>query len=682
MGVLDFDFATLRLYDPATRLLNPIAIVDRRGQREKNQFPPQPVDDPHYIGAYVARQGEPVFAPDVADHPIGQTHAPRIRELGLRGLIAFPIDNGGGELIGVVQITASQTQSFNPGDRTFFEAVARMFGTIIEHRQAVDALRKSEEGYRTLFENAPAALWVEDLSDVKGYLNDLRAAGVADLAAHFKKYPDAVAECAARIRVIDVNQQSLELYQAQDKSALMAGLSKIVTSQTLDALAKELVAIDAGQTRSATEVENLTLKGEKRQLVMQWFVAPGYESDFGRVFLSFLDVSTTRKLEAQLLQAQKMESVGTLAGGIAHDFNNIMQAISGYTQLLLWDRASDDPDYHNLRAIEQAAERASKLTRQLLTFSRKVPSALKPVNLNVEIKNVQRILARTIPKMIRIEQRLAGDLCMVNADRSQIEQVLMNLGINASNAMPEGGRLVFETRNTFLQRDAPMAQHLEGGAGAYVLLSVSDTGHGMDAETRGRIFEPFFTTRGIGQGSGLGLAMVYGIIKSHGGHILCTSELEQGACFEVYLPAVSKPQAAAVDQTSVETARPSGRETVLVVDDEAAILNLAETLLGRFGYQVLRAENGEQALVIMADREAPVDLIILDLNMPGMGGHNCLATLLADYPQVPVLVASGYSPDDSDCEPLAPGAAGFIGKPYQLKEMLRVVRKVIDTGVP
>ena len=470
MGVLDFDFATLRLYDPATRLLNPIAIVDRRGQRVKNQFPPQPVDDPHYIGAYVARQGEPVFAPDVADHPIGQTHAPRIRELGLRGLIAFPIDNSGGELIGVVQITASQAQSFNPGDRTFFEAVARMFGTIIEHRQAVDALRKSEEGYRTLFENAPAALWVEDLSDVKGFLNDLRAAGVADLAAHFKKYPDAVAECAARIRVIDVNQQSLELYQAQDKSALMAGLSKIVTSQTLDALAKELVAMDAGQTRSATEVENLTLKGEKRQLVMQWFVAPGYESDFGRVFLSFLDVSTTRKLEAQLLQAQKMESVGTLAGGIAHDFNNIMQAISGYTQLLLWDRAPDDPDYHNLRAIEQAAERASKLTRQLLTFSRKVPSALKPVNLNVEIKNVQRILARTIPKMIRIEQRLAGDLCMVNADRSQIEQVLMNLGINASNAMPEGGRLVFETRNTFLQRDAPMAQHLEGGAGADVML--------------------------------------------------------------------------------------------------------------------------------------------------------------------------------------------------------------------
>ncbi len=515
LEVLGFDFATLRLYDPATRLLNPIAIVDRRGQRVKDQFPPQSVDDPHYIGAFVARQGEPVFAPDVADHPIARTHALRIRELGLKGFMAFPIANAAGELIGVVQINTSRVRSFNPGDRTFFEALARMFGTIIEHRQAVDALRESEKGYRTLFENAPAALWVEDLSDVKGYLNDLRAAGISDLDRHFKNNPDAVAECAGRIRVLDVNQQSLELYQARDKSALLGGLSKIVTPQFHDALAKELVAIDAGQTRSATEVENLTMEGEKRQLVMQWFVAPGHEPDYGRVFLSFLDITATRELEAQLLQAQKMESVGTLAGGIAHDFNNIMQAIGGYTQLLLWDRGPDDPDYHNLRAIEQAAERASKLTRQLLTFSRKVPSALKPVALNAEIENVAKILAHTIPKMVRIEQRLAPDLCWVNADRSQIEQVLMNLGINASNAMPEGGRLIFETRNTFLAQDAPLAQHLEGGEGAYVLLSVSDTGHGMDTETRGRIFEPFFTTRGIGQGSGLGLAMVYGIIKNH-----------------------------------------------------------------------------------------------------------------------------------------------------------------------
>jgi signal transduction histidine kinase/ActR/RegA family two-component response regulator len=681
LAVLDFDFATLRLYDPATRLLHPTAIVGGRAQAMMDKFPPQSIDDPHYIGAFVARQGKAVFAPAIGAHSIGQTHAQRIRELGLNGLIACPITDTAGGLIGVVQLNAGQTRTFNPGDRTFFEAVARMFGTIIEHRQAVDALKESEEGYRTLFENAPAALWVEDLSEVKRYLNGLHEGGVADLALHFKTHPGVVAECAARVKILDVNQQALELYQAPDKASLKAGLSRIMTPQALEALARELVVMDGGGTRSTTEIENLTLAGEKRQLVMQWFAAPGHEADFERVFLSFLDVTATKELEAQLLQAQKMESVGTLAGGIAHDFNNIMQAISGYTQLLLWDREPDDPDYDNLRAIEQAADRASKLTRQLLTFSRKVPSALKPVDLNAEVASVVRILDRTIPKMICIEQRLASDLYTVSADRSQIEQVLMNLGINASHAMPDGGRLIFETCNTSPQHDANLAR-LDARGGPHVLLSVRDTGHGMDSETRQRIFEPFFTTRDIGQGSGLGLAMAYGIIKNHNGHILCASEPGQGACFNIYLPAMAAPRSATTRRTSAETTLPSGTETILVVDDEPAILDLAETLLGRFGYQVIRSENGEEALAVMARRDRPVDLIILDLNMPGMGGHSCLETLMADYPGVPVLVASGYSPNGSVRETLASGAAGFIGKPYQLKEMLRVVRNVIDTGAP
>jgi CheY-like chemotaxis protein len=202
----------------------------------------------------------------------------------------------------------------------------------------------------------------------------------------------------------------------------------------------------------------------------------------------------------------------------------------------------------------------------------------------------------------------------------------------------------------------------------------------MDTKARGRIFEPFFTTRDIGQGSGLGLAMVYGIIKNHGGHILCASEPGQGACFDIYLPAMPALQPAADKQADAIAPLPSGRETILVVDDETAILGLAETLLDRFGYQVLRAENGEQALSLMATREVPVDLVILDLNMPGMGGRNCLQALRADYPQVPVLIASGYAPSGSERDTLTAGAAGFIGKPYQLEEMLRVVRNVIDTG--
>ena len=681
LGVLGFDFATLRLYDPSLRLLNPVAIAGQKAQAMLNKFPPQSIDDPFYVGAFVAREGKPVFAPAIERHAIAETHAVRLRELGIKAIIAYPITNAAGNLIGVVQLNAGERKHLNPEDRIFFEAVARMFGTIIEHHRAVAALRESEAGYRSLFENAPAALWVEDLSDVKHYLNRLREEGVDDLQAHFQAHPEAVAECAARVRVLDVNQQALDLYQAPDKSSLLAGLSQILTPQSLEALSRELLIIDAGGTRSSTEVENFTLTGVKRQLVMQWFVAPGHETDYGRVLLAFLDVTQTRQLEVQLLQAQKMESVGTLAGGIAHDFNNIMQAISGYTQLLLWDRDPEDPDWDNLRAIEQAAERASRLTRQLLTFSRKVPSALKPVDLNAEILAVGEILTRTIPKMIRIERHLAADLNMINADRSQIEQVLVNLAINASNAMPEGGRLVFETHNIELDRNY-CREHLEAHEGPHVLLSVSDTGCGMDAETRQRIFDPFFTTQDVGRGSGLGLALVYGIIKNHNGHVLCYSEPGQGACFKMYFPVLGAMPSKASGQPAGQPALPTGKETILVVDDEAAILDLAEATLVRFGYNVIRAESGEQALTVMAGQPAAPALVILDLNMPGMGGHNCLGALKKRYQDIPVLIASGYSARGSARDTLAAGAAGFIGKPYQLKEMLTVVREIIDAGPP
>ena len=677
LDVLDFDFATLRLYDSSTRLLNPIAIAGQTAQTMIEKFPPQSIDDPHYVGAFVARAGEPVYAPAIDQHRIADTHFARIQELGLKGIIAYPIGNATGELIGVVQLTAHEIKQSNPGDRTFFEVVARMFGTIIDHRQAMDAMRESSENYRSLFENAPAALWVEDFSEVKCYLEQLRQEGIEDLAAHFNSNPGAVAECAARVRVLDVNQQALELYQAPDKQALMTGLSRIVTPQSLEAFSVDLTIIDAGGLHSTTEIENLTLAGEKRQLVMQWFVAPGHETDYARVFLSFLDITETKALEAQLLQAQKMESVGTLAGGIAHDFNNIMQAISGYAQLLLWERRPEDPDYDNLIAIEKAADRANRLTRQLLTFSRQVPSVLKPVDLNAEIESLRVILERTIPKMIRIECHLAPDICMVNADRSQMEQVLMNLSINASDAMPEGGRLVFETRNIDLDREY-CRTHPEAHEGPHVLMSVSDTGHGMDPETQRRIFDPFFTTQDIGRGSGLGLALVYGIIKSHNGHIQCYSEPGQGACFKIYFPAIGKAKPDLPHKRILAPALANGTETILVVDDETVILDLAETLLSRFGYTVIRAENGEEALEVMAAQPGRIDLVILDLNMPGMGGNSCLEALSGQYPRVPVLIASGYSPNGSVRETLTAGASGFIAKPYQLRELTDIVRQILD----
>jgi two-component system cell cycle sensor histidine kinase/response regulator CckA len=255
--------------------------------------------------------------------------------------------------------------------------------------------------------------------------------------------------------------------------------------------------------------------------------------------LNFLrDTTARRQLETALMHAQKMGAVGTLAGGWAHDFNNLLQGIQGYTELLLLDKPAGDNDYTELQEISKAAGRGAELTRQLLTFSRKVESRLRPVNLNREVLNVTQLLRRTIPKMIRIELRLAPELRQVNADANQIEQVLMNLAVNANDAMPGGGRFAIETANVTLDEKYCM-MHEGARPGEHVLLSVTDTGCGMDKETLEHIFEPFYTTKGVGKGTGLGLAMVYGIVKNHWGYITCSSKLGTGTPFKIYLPATA-----------------------------------------------------------------------------------------------------------------------------------------------
>ena len=253
----------------------------------------------------------------------------------------------------------------------------------------------------------------------------------------------------------------------------------------------------------------------------------------------FKDVTEQERLEQQLQQAQKMEAIGTLAGGIAHDFNNLLQAILGYTQILTMEKGENDPDLSRLQQIENSAMRASELTQQLLAFSRKVESKLRPVDLNLEVKQVEKLLKRTIPKMINIELHLQENLQVVNADPAQVEQVMMNLGVNARDAMPEGGKLIIETENAFLDEHY-CRTHPGAAVGQYVCLSMTDTGDGMDRETLDHIFEPFYTTKDVGKGTGLGLSMVYGIVKSHRGYIMCYSEPGAGSTFKIYLPAVEE----------------------------------------------------------------------------------------------------------------------------------------------
>jgi len=389
------------------------------------------------------------------------------------------------------------------------------------------------------------------------------------------------------------------------------------------------------------------------------------------------DVTAEIRLQKQLLHAQKMEAIGTLAGGIAHDFNNLLQAIIGYTDLLLMRKAAEDPDRKKLEVIQHAALDGADLVSRILTFSRKAESRTRPLDLNDEIRKAQKLLRRTLPRMIEIKLVLAKALHVIDADPAQIEQVLLNLAVNAQHAMPDGGQLLIETSNVSLS-DALLRAHLGAKAGKYVLLTVSDTGAGMEPEVLDRIFEPFFTTKTNGEGTGLGLAMVHGLVSQHSGYIRCYSEPGRGTSFKIYLPAVVGQFVA--DPAFTREMPAFGSETVLLVDDDDRVRELGQELIQMGGYRVLAAGSGEEALGIYAGHREEISLVILDLIMPGMGGKRCLEELLRMDPNVRVLLASGYSSNGLALDTEEGRARGFLTKPYDAKDILAAIRKVLDRG--
>jgi len=385
-----------------------------------------------------------------------------------------------------------------------------------------------------------------------------------------------------------------------------------------------------------------------------------------------------KALHSQLLQAQKMEAVGTLAGGIAHDFNNLLQAISGYVELLSMNDAMDPASRHQVRQIQIAAERGRDLIQRLLTFSRKMEPVLQPMDLNQALRHILEMLERTFPKMIRIETHLSDSLSPMLGDVRQIEQVLLNLAANARDAMPEGGALVFATEPFSASENQPTG-HLGMTPGGYVKLTVSDTGHGMTETTLNHVFDPFFTTKAVGKGTGLGLSMVYGIVKEHRGYLSCRSVPGKGTTFELFFPAREHTVGPQPENEAREDRfPPSGRETVLIVDDEPAVLEIAAEALERSGYKPITASNGEEALYLFANGPNEIDLVLLDLGMPGMGGLKALEHLLKLDPGAKVVVSSGYAAEDKRRESLKRGARRFISKPYHLDDLLEVIREVLD----
>ncbi|WP_051822171.1 PocR ligand-binding domain-containing protein [Desulfonatronum thiodismutans] len=382
------------------------------------------------------------------------------------------------------------------------------------------------------------------------------------------------------------------------------------------------------------------------------------------------------KLQSLFLQSQKMESVGTLAGGVAHDFNNLLQVVRGNMELLPQQATLGSQAQSRVQAVIKALDRAAVLVQQLLLFSRKAESSKIQVDLNHEVREVARMLERTIPKMITLELRLDPSAWPLTADPVQIEQIMLNLARNAVDAMPEGGKLTLETSNVVLDKDF-VNHHPGSSAGPHVLLIVTDTGYGMDAQTREHIFDPFFTTKEVGKGTGLGLASAYGIAKSHGGFIQCSSEPGLGTSFRIYWPAMNEQEISPAEEP-LESPPPGGDETILVVDDEPEIRDLTQEALEALGYTIKNAASGEEALRIYQEHGQSLDLVLLDLNMPGMGGYKCLQELSRMNPSVKVVISSGYSANGNADAAQTAGAAGFIGKPYQLKDLAAVVRCALD----
>jgi len=378
--------------------------------------------------------------------------------------------------------------------------------------------------------------------------------------------------------------------------------------------------------------------------------------------------------QAQLLQAQKLESLGRLVGGIAHDFNNLLTPIRGFASLMLMDTPQDDPRYQDLQRIITAADRAAGLTRQLTLFSRQEAPKRQPLRLNRIVEETHALLKEAFPRHIEIKLALEPKVWTIEADPTQISQVLMNLCINARDAMPKGGLLTLETRNVTLDEEY-VRTHIEAKPGPYVRLSVSDTGIGMSEEVQSHLFEPFFTTKEVGKGVGLGLSTVYGIVKGHEGFITVHSEVGKGSTFHVYLPAI-EPVSEVVEKRGTRLLR--GTETVLFVDDEEAVLELGRSILERCGYTVLVARNGEEALEIYDARGEEISLVVLDLVMPKIDGRECLRRLLKMDPQARVLIATGYTADTSAQTLEREGAVGLVEKPYRLQELSQAVREALD----
>ena len=487
---------------------------------------------------------------------------------------------------------------------------------------------------------------------------------------HFEIILDRMTEGILEInsegRIVYVNPFALSLINIPEDELLGSHFSEIFSGDAHQRVS-DIFKLNVGQPWSITDDPPVNLN--EYQLTLD--VLPLDENGFSSIVI-FNDVSERKRMESQLRQAHRMEAIGTLAGGIAHDFNNLLMGIQGRISLMLMDTHASHPHFEHLKGIEDHVKSAADLNKQLLGFARGGRYEVKPTDLNELSKKSFRMFART-KKEIVIRERYDENLWNAEVDQSQVEQVLLNLYVNAWQSMPGGGDISVQTENVII--DENYASRYRAKPGKYVKISVVDTGIGMDEAIQERIFDPFFTTKGMGRGTGLGLASAYGIVKNHGGFFEVYSRVDEGATFSIFFPASDK---AAVKEKYRHEEVIRGSETVLLVDDEEIIIEIGQQILETLGYKVLLARGGKEAIDVYTEKQDEIDLVILDMVMPDMGGGDTFDHLRKINPDVKVLLSSGYSINGQAAEILERGCNGFIQKPFGLNNLSKKMREILE----
>ena len=622
------------LYDPDTDLVTFPYFMD------ENDPAPAPQKMGRGLTDYLIRTGEPLLAtPEVlqAMEDRGEVARHGSRSLDWMGV---PLKVGTHTFGALVVQTYSKNIRYGERDKEILTFVARQLASAVEIKRNEQALRRSEARYRSLVQSSVYGIY---RSSLDGRFLDVNPALITMLGYG----------SAEEVLLLDPEKQVFA--RVEEHARLIEEFRRTGQLDGIEVKWKRQDASEITVRISGRAVSNADEPADVLEAIAE-------------------DVTDRRVLEDQFRQAQKMEAVGRLAGGVAHDFNNLLMVISGYAEVMLAKLEPDHPLREKAQAIQQASDRATTLTRQLLAFSRKQLLELKVVDVNTIVEDMERLLRPLIGENIELITRLSPEAGHTRADAGQLEQVLMNLVVNAKDAMPRGGRLTIQTQHVLVGEG-----HRRGPTfirpGNYVLLSVSDTGMGMDKDTQSRIFEPFFTTKEMGKGTGLGLSTVYGIVKQTGGYVMVHSEEGRGSTFHIYLPQVD--EVAENHATPAPRAARGGTETVLLVEDEDSVRQLVrETLTGK-GYRVVEGENGAAGLAAAAKHTGTIDLVITDVVMPGMSGREMVKQLAETRPEAKVLYLSGYTEDAISREgTIEPGTA-FLQKPFTLQHLSRKVRELL-----